>query len=276
MYSSLYELLSLIERGRKLHVGVVFLGYERSEKLMLPKSSIIHSSPYCEYRKETLLQYKSCIDCRNRAIKKAVILGKSFSDYCVGGIYEYLHPVVIDGETIAVVYITNILRGKIGKRKITLASSAYEEFKDTMESDISDEECEEIASLVDSYIRMLIKLCPKEDNDPNLPTVVRDIMSYVDSNLDGDMELISLASIFHYNEKYLGRLFKKATGKTLNQYICEKRIEAAEKLLRSTDLSVTEISLRTGFGNVTYFNRRFLRAMGMPPTAYRKQAHSKE
>jgi len=100
--------------------------------------------------------------------------------------------------------------------------------------------------------------------------MIENIKRYITSNPGGDITLGELAGIFHYNEKYLGRLFKRETGKTLHEYINEKRVRRAEQLLRTTGENIINISERVGFNNVTYFNRIFKKIHGKSPAAYRK------
>jgi len=83
-----------------------------------------------------------------------------------------------------------------------------------------------------------------------------------------------VARLFHYNEKYLGRLFKKETGQTFKEYINKKRIQIAQNMLLNTNYTVTEIAVQTGYNNVTYFNRIFKKIKGVTPTAYRKAKKS--
>ena len=88
---------------------------------------------------------------------------------------------------------------------------------------------------------------------------------------DKNISLKQLAGMYFVNEKYLGRVFKAETGCTLHQYLNNIRIKRAVAELSGTDKSILDISLDCGFGNVTYFNRRFMREFGMTPTQYRRQ-----
>ena len=76
--------------------------------------------------------------------------------------------------------------------------------------------------------------------------------------------------LFNYNEKYIGKLFKAQTGFTVKEYLNRRRLDTAEQLLRNTKLSITEISSKSGFNNVTYFNRLFKKHFNFSPKNYRK------
>lgn len=64
--------------------------------------------------------------------------------------------------------------------------------------------------------------------------------------------------------------FKKATGKTPQKFIEDIRIAKAQELLRSSALSISQISANVGFHDPLYFSRVFKNAMGMSPTRYRQ------
>ncbi|MFP4383966.1 MAG: AraC family transcriptional regulator [Spirochaetia bacterium] len=67
------------------------------------------------------------------------------------------------------------------------------------------------------------------------------------------------------------RFFKRMTGQSFISYMIDLQIHYARGLLKSTDYSVTEISQRSGFSNLSHFNRQFLKATGLQPREYRKQ-----
>lgn len=64
--------------------------------------------------------------------------------------------------------------------------------------------------------------------------------------------------------------FKKIFGFPPIQYIIRRRIGEAQRLLFTTDLSITEVSVRVGYDNISYFNNQFKRFAGMSPQNYRK------
>jgi AraC-like DNA-binding protein len=67
------------------------------------------------------------------------------------------------------------------------------------------------------------------------------------------------------------RFFRRMTGESFISYMIGIQIHYACSLLRSTEYSVTEISERSGFSNLSHFNRQFLKATGMQPREYRRK-----
>jgi len=65
------------------------------------------------------------------------------------------------------------------------------------------------------------------------------------------------------------RKVKASTGKSVNQYIRELRLEKAAKLIKKTDQTMAEISYQVGFGSPSYFNKTFTKYYGISPGEYK-------
>lgn len=86
---------------------------------------------------------------------------------------------------------------------------------------------------------------------------------------DMDLSVGLLAEWLHCSPDYLSHLFKSATGESLSAFITRKRLERADDLLRTTALSVKEISWACGFSYESYFTRKFKERFGVTPMAHR-------
>ncbi|MBQ7900963.1 MAG: helix-turn-helix transcriptional regulator [Clostridia bacterium] len=75
---------------------------------------------------------------------------------------------------------------------------------------------------------------------------------------------------FHCSPSYVSHFFKKNKGITIKGYVNNLRIENAKQLLKSTGLSIDEISFAVGFGDISYFSKVFKAHVGLSPTEYRK------
>jgi len=80
-----------------------------------------------------------------------------------------------------------------------------------------------------------------------------------------------LARTFRIDQSSLCRFFKRATGRTMTEYVNELRVGAAAQLLTSTDRNMLEIALSVGFENYSNFNRQFNKIKGVGPRTLRKQ-----
>lgn len=74
----------------------------------------------------------------------------------------------------------------------------------------------------------------------------------------------------------LSRLFSGVLHMNFNQYLNEIRLDYASQLLRTTDLSITDIFTTSGFGSQTSFNRAFLAKYQISPREYRRQSRQPE
>ncbi|MBO5772938.1 MAG: helix-turn-helix transcriptional regulator [Clostridia bacterium] len=94
----------------------------------------------------------------------------------------------------------------------------------------------------------------------------------IDSDLAMDFDLKSLAEKQGLSPGYLSTLFRKETGKTLSEYIRDKRIKHASHLLATTHLQVQTIALHCGIMDLQYFSKIFKRHTGKTPKDFRLDA----
>lgn len=269
-YCNLQSLIDALEYGTNLHIGVIFLGNYGNEKLKIDYKNTIHSCKICSEFKKTSSGLKKCFKCRNLAIKKAINEKKSFGGICINGIYEYTHCVIEKNNVICIILIGNIIPDISQSQRLINKVGNNKELLGTMEKDFDIKRCETLGILIESYIKLLLN---ENKSDKNLSTynpLIENIKTFVDANIESDITITKVAEFFHYNEKYLGRLFKKEVGLTYNEYIITKRLEQAKILLKTTDNTIINVATLSGFNNVTYFNRVFRKYFDMTPSNYRK------
>lgn len=78
-----------------------------------------------------------------------------------------------------------------------------------------------------------------------------------------------LAADLGYHESYLSHLFSDLLHTTLTEYLLQLRLDEATDLLHRTQLSISDIATRVGFGSIRSFNRVFLQNLGCTPKEYR-------
>lgn len=97
------------------------------------------------------------------------------------------------------------------------------------------------------------------------------VQKYIKEHLEQEICRNTVADYIHMNPDYLDRLFKKEFGLSVSQYIKEKKIDYAKTLLRTTNLSVSEIAQRLGYINLSHFIASFKQITNMTPVNYRKK-----
>ena len=99
---------------------------------------------------------------------------------------------------------------------------------------------------------------------------VEQICAYLAANYQQKLSLTEVAARFYISPYYLSRLFRRVTGQSIVDYINARRIEAAQKLLETTELSIGSVAEQTGFASAAHFRRVFRETMGVGPLQYRK------
>jgi AraC family transcriptional regulator of arabinose operon len=80
----------------------------------------------------------------------------------------------------------------------------------------------------------------------------------------------TLAALVNLSPSRFRHLFKQETGKGPAQYLKEVRLRKAEKMLRTTFLTVKQVLKHVGFTSSAHFDHDFRKQYGMTPTAYRR------
>jgi AraC-like DNA-binding protein len=94
----------------------------------------------------------------------------------------------------------------------------------------------------------------------------------IDRDYAEPLDLDAMAGEAGYSRFHLARAFKAAYGETPRTYLTRRRIERAKTLLRTANLSVTEICFLVGFASLGSFSARFRDLVGRSPSDYRDDA----
>jgi AraC family transcriptional regulator of arabinose operon len=95
-------------------------------------------------------------------------------------------------------------------------------------------------------------------------------VNYIDANLHLPLTVDTLCSKTGVSQPYLYKIFKQEVGVSPKQYVLEKKLNRAEKLLISTSLTISEIAMEVGFADVLAFSKFFTKRTGASPTDFRK------
>ena len=100
---------------------------------------------------------------------------------------------------------------------------------------------------------------------------IRAAQDLVVANPAAPHDIASLAAHAGLSERHFSRLFTAQVGESPARYVERLRVEAARRLLESSDSGLSAISGRCGFGSVETLRRAFLRRVGVAPDAYRQR-----
>ncbi len=95
------------------------------------------------------------------------------------------------------------------------------------------------------------------------------VCAFINERCHGRVSQPEVADIAGMTPQAFSRFFRKTVGKTFVDYLADLRVSHACRLLIETDHSVVEVSLRSGFNNLSNFNRRFRKLRGQSPRCFR-------
>lgn len=121
---------------------------------------------------------------------------------------------------------------------------------------------------IKNYLSLIfIELLRAADGQP--ADIVKQLEAYFERN-PREPGLRQFAASIGYSADYAGRMIKSVTGKTFGEYLRNRRLLTAAKLLSETDYTVEYISERSGYETISGFYKQFYRVYGMAPGEYRK------
>lgn len=104
----------------------------------------------------------------------------------------------------------------------------------------------------------------------NRINIIREMLSWVESNLERPLTLDAVTARVGYSKWHLQRLFKSVTGQRLGSYLRARRLSAAAKEIRLTNRSLLDIANKYQFTDQQTFSRAFKKYFGIPPVKYRQ------
>ncbi len=122
------------------------------------------------------------------------------------------------------------------------------------------------------FMEIIVALCRSEVAAPEsvIPEfLIGDAIRYMHDHLEEPIEIMDLLKVVNMSRRSFFRRFRNATGCTPLEYLRELRFSRTIKLLCSTDLSIMEIALKSGFCDGNYICRLFQERFGMTPTGFR-------
>lgn len=118
-----------------------------------------------------------------------------------------------------------------------------------------------------AYCRAVRKQCIRSYSLP-----IQKAILYIESHLSSEITLTMLSVTLKLNSCYLSDLFHKETGQTLTQFITEKRMDLAAKLLNDVPASIQSVAQKCGIPDVNYFSKLFKKAYGVSPRKFKANA----
>ena len=127
-----------------------------------------------------------------------------------------------------------------------------------------------ISSQITSILNSILRGAPQVKKDLPAQESVASAVAYISEHFRYPLSLSDLAQHAAVSPFYFTRVFRQETGYTPHQYIINTRIANAKFLLRTTEESVKDIAIQTGWNSESTFCSAFRKSTGLTPSVYRK------
>ena len=115
----------------------------------------------------------------------------------------------------------------------------------------------------------------RDIEDIQYDKTIEGVLNYINSNLENDLSIDTIASEFFISKYYLMRKFKNQIGSSIHNYVVQKRLILARSLI-SDGLSMSSVCSRCGFNDYSSFVRAFKKVYGVSPSNYNPTIHNFE
>jgi AraC-like DNA-binding protein/ligand-binding sensor protein len=239
-------------------------------------------NPFCVLVNGTPTGCDACRETRWRAQRGAATKRGSQQVSCFAGLTDVAVPVLLDGRHVGTLMSGQVFRREPTERDFKMvaqmlhvdqgadwerkARKAY--FATPV---VTADRFQAIIQLLTMFAQYLAEHASRQVMAASEaePAAVASAKRFVQEHVEEPISLGKVVGHVHVSRFYFCKLFKKATGMTLTEYVSRVRVEKAKSLLLDSSLRISEVVYAAGFGSIPRFNSVFKRQVGMPPTQYR-------
>lgn len=106
-----------------------------------------------------------------------------------------------------------------------------------------------------------------------IPVMIQQVKDFVEKNITRNINVNRIAQELNFSREHISRSFIRFTGKTLQSYIAQQRLNYICRLLKSTNLTVTEIAVTMNFNSASNLALFFKKQTGLTPLQYKKHGN---
>ena len=117
---------------------------------------------------------------------------------------------------------------------------------------------------------ILLEIIEQHKVQPSLKANISEILEYITKNLNQPFTIKDMANDLHFHPFYMSKIFKDNIHVPLHTFIMQERLICAKNILIHNDASIEEVSINSGFKNVSHFCKAFKQTFGISPDKFRK------
>ncbi|WP_217595705.1 response regulator [Cohnella sp. GbtcB17] len=216
---------------------------------------------------------RQAFDAESLAQRLALVVGAGRADALQAAAEEAVAAIASESEAELAIKMRVAMVDMALRKRLT---EAYGELADAPDAPVFDSaewgRHETLGALREAFaarLRQWAEVLKRSRPDAAL----QGMLEFIRANCDQELKLELLAELYHYNSGYLGKLFRQQTGEYFNTYLDRVRMDRAKALLVQGH-KVGKVAEMVGYANVEYFNGKFRKYVGMPPSQYKKEAGS--
>jgi AraC-like DNA-binding protein/ligand-binding sensor protein len=250
-------------------------------------SFVESENSFCAVVTRSPMGCEACLETQRRAQRGAGRKLVSQQVSCFAGLTDVAVPVVVGGQHVATLMSGQVFRRQPTERDFQMVikmlngerNGEWEKKvrKAYFETPVVDSDrFQAIVHLLNVFSQYLVDYASRHAIacSADEPEAVSNAKQFVQSHVEETLTLKLVVEHVHVSRFYFCKLFKKATGMTLTEYVSRVRVEKAKTLLVDPSLRISEVVYAAGFGSIPRFNSVFKRYVGMPPTEYRTALRS--
>jgi AraC-like DNA-binding protein/ligand-binding sensor protein len=244
-------------------------------------------NPFCTIVACTPGGCQACLELQTRVQRSLAKRMTAQQISCFAGLTDVAVPVQIGGRHVATLMSGQVFRREPTERDFLLVAGMLRDGTDDEWEQqarrayfatpvVTADRFEAIVQLLNVFAQYLADYAGKHAiaGGADEPAAVTSAKRYVQEHVDEPITLAEVVKQVGVSRFYFCKLFKKATGMTLTEYVGRVRVEKAKTLLVDPNLRISEVVYAAGFGSIPNFNSVFRRYVGMSPSDYRETLRS--
>jgi AraC-like DNA-binding protein len=239
-------------------------------------------NPICRMIRGSAEGARRCEACDRRQHQRAVFAGKARLYTCHAGFYDVAIPIFIQGEHVATISSGQVLRERPSDAAFARLQNRLEWLPVSSKRLrraydhapwLPRKRLRQIMGMLELFTRQMCESAwrmHKLEARLSHPAIAAG-RAYANEHFrDSSMQLADVADAAGLSAAHFSHLFHQETGVTFSRYVQSLRVKEAERLLTTTERTVTDICFACGFNSLTHFNRVFRRGTSCCPSGYRQ------
>lgn len=111
----------------------------------------------------------------------------------------------------------------------------------------------------------------KTQNGKRTQFYTNEAIAFISANYPFSITVEDMANRLNLDRSYFGKIFRENMGQSPQEFLIRYRLSKAAELLKTTDLSIKDISVQVGYPNQLHFSRAFKNVYGLSPRSYRQK-----